>query len=325
MNMKHDVLDVALLVGGWSAERAVSLEKGKTVEVALIELGHNVRVIDVQKDLPSLIQSLTPKPDVVFNNLHGTGGEDGVIQGVLEMLDIPYTHSDVCASAIAMDKPRTKILVETVGVPTPKGVVLTKNQIVNGQIPYAPPYVIKPPHEGSSVGVHMIRAQDNRPINIGLDIEDHDLLLVEEYIAGRELTVAVLDGKAQAVTEIVSHTEFFDYEAKYQDQTTEYVLPAKISSDIYDLALDYAERVYNIVGCAGLARCDFRFDESLGTEGLFLLEINTQPGFTAQSIGPSQVIYNGTSFNALCERLIETALCPKNENKIVKFSKRKVA
>ena len=300
---------VALLVGGWSAERQVSLEKGKAIEKALREKGYDVNVIDVSKDIARLIEQLTPKPDVVYNNLHGKGGEDGTIQAVLDMLEIPYTHSSVLASAIGMDKPVAKILAASVGVRVPEGMLATKGDVVKDHV-MEPPYVVKPPREGSSVGVRIILERDNQP---PLDLENWafgDEVLVEQYIPGRELTVAILDGKAQAVTEIVAQTRFFDYEAKYHDTRTEYVLPAKIPQDVYDAALDYAERVFNVVGCSGIARCDFRYDDSkLGADGLYFLEINTQPGFTPESIGPSQVIYNGMSYNDLCAHLVETAKC----------------
>ncbi len=300
---------VALLVGGWSAERQVSLEKGKAIEKALREKGYDVNVIDVSKDIARLIEQLTPKPDVVYNNLHGKGGEDGTIQAVLDMLEIPYTHSSVLASAIGMDKPVAKILAASVGVRVPTGLLATKDDVVKDHV-MEPPYVVKPPREGSSVGVRIILERDNQP---PLDLENWafgDEVLVEQYIPGRELTVAILDGKAQAVTEIVAQTRFFDYEAKYHDTRTEYVLPAKIPQDVYNAALDYAERVFNVVGCAGIARCDFRYDDSKpGAEGLYFLEINTQPGFTPESIGPSQVIYNGMSYNDLCAHLVETAKC----------------
>ena len=300
---------VALLVGGWSAERQVSLEKGKAIEKALREKGYDVNVIDVSKDIARLIEQLTPKPDVVYNNLHGKGGEDGTIQAVLDMLEIPYTHSSVLASAIGMDKPVAKILAASVGVRVPEGMLATKDDVVKDHV-MEPPYVVKPPREGSSVGVRIILERDNQP---PLDLENWafgDEVLVEQYIPGRELTVAILDGKAQAVTEIVAQTRFFDYEAKYHDTRTEYVLPAKIPQDVYNAALDYAERVFNVVGCAGIARCDFRYDDSKpGAEGLYFLEINTQPGFTPESIGPSQVIYNGMSYNDLCAHLVETAKC----------------
>ncbi len=298
--------NVALLLGGWSAEREVSLTKGRKVEEALIEAGYNVKVIDVTHDLPLLIAQLTPKPDAVFNNLHGQGGEDGVIQAVLEMLEIPYTHSGVLASAVGMDKPIAKVLAHSVGVRVAAGKVATKSQVLAGHV-MPPPYVVKPTNEGSSVGVRIIMDNENQ---LPLDVSTWtfgDEVLIEQYIPGRELTVAVLDGKAQAVTEIISHTRFFDYEAKYKDNRTELVMPAQIAQGVYDTALDYAQRVYNVLGCSGLARCDFRFDDSKGADGLVFLEINTQPGLTAESIGPSQVIYNGMSFSGLCRHLVETA------------------
>ncbi len=300
---------VALLVGGWSAEREVSLNKGKQVEAALKEAGYEVKVIDVTHDLAKLVKDLTPKPDAVFNNLHGRGGEDGVIQGVLETLEIPYSHSGVLASAIGMNKPFAKKLAASVGVPSAEGRVRTKEEVLAGHV-MEPPYVVKPPCEGSSVGVRIILDKDNHQ---PLDAESWTFgneVLVERYIPGKELTVAVLDGKPQAVTEIISHTRFFDYEAKYKDTRTELVLPAQIPQKVYDTALDYAARVYNVLGCAGLARCDFRYDDSKnGPDGLFFLEINTQPGLTAESIGPSQVVYNGMSFVQLCSHLVETAKC----------------
>ena len=300
--------DVALLVGGWSAEREVSLNKGRHVEKALKEGGYNVRWIEVSHDLQKLLKDLTPRPDVIFNNLHGRGGEDGVMQGLFEILEIPYTHSGVAASAIGMNKPLAKRMAASVGVPSAEGRVATKDEVLAGKV-MQPPYVVKPPCEGSSVGVRLILDNDNHPaIDDGWTFGDE--VLVERYIPGKELTVAVLDGRAQAVTEIISHTRFFDYEAKYKDTRTELVLPAQISKDVYNKAMDYAERVFKVLGCSGIARCDFRYDDSKkGTDGLYFLEINTQPGFTAESIGPSQVIYNGKSFVELCSHLVETAQC----------------
>lgn len=301
--------NVALFVGGWSAERDVSLNKGRAVEAALKQAGYNVQWVEVSHDIQKLLKDLTPRPDVVFNNLHGRGGEDGIIQGLLEILEIPYTHSGVAASAIGMNKPLAKKLAASVGVPSAEGRVATKEEVLSGKV-MAPPYVVKPPCEGSSVGVRIILDNDNHP---ALDIESWtfgDEVLVERYIPGKELTVAVLEGRAQAVTEIISHTRFFDYEAKYKDTRTELVLPAQIPQDVYAKAMDYAERVYKVLGCSGLARCDFRFDDSKkGTDGLYFLEINTQPGLTAESIGPSQVVYNGKSFVELCSHLVETAKC----------------
>ncbi len=304
---------VALLVGGWSAERQVSLTKGVEVAAALREGGYDVEVIDVQKDIGFLARSLTPKPDVVFNNLHGKGGEDGTIQAVLDILEIPYTHSSVLASSVGMDKPLCKRMAESFGVKVPHGVIAKIEEVLSGHV-IAPPYVVKPPCEGSSVGVRLVMASDDP---LSLEAESWafgEEVMVEQYIPGRELTVAVLDGKAQAVTEIVSQTSFFDYEAKYHDDATQLILPAKIPEDVYNLALKNAEAVYNGIGCAGLARCDFRYDDSVsGAGGLYFLEINTQPGLTAASIGPSQVVYNGMSFVKLCSQLVETAKCHGQE------------
>ena len=310
---------VALLLGGWSAERQVSLEKGKKVEAALKDAGYDVTTVDVQKNIGLLIEALTPAPDVVFNNLHGRGGEDGQIQSLLEILEIPYTHSGVLASAIGMHKPTAKRMAASVGVPSPEGSVLSKDEVLSGKI-MSPPYVVKPANEGSSVGVRIVLEGDNhQPLDAASWVYG-DEVLVERYIPGRELTVAVLDGKAQGVTEIVSQTRFFDYEAKYHDTRTEYVLPAPVDKDIYNTLLDYAARVYNVLGCRGLARCDFRYDDSKGKNGIYFLEINTQPGLTAESIGPSQVIRNGRSFIELCKHLVETATCDAKEQQKTKSS-----
>ncbi|MCB9988579.1 MAG: D-alanine--D-alanine ligase [Rhodospirillales bacterium] len=301
---------VALLVGGWSAERQVSLTKGKQVEAALRDGGYDVTVIDVKKDLTALAEALKAcQPDAVFNNLHGRGGEDGEIQSVLEILELPYTHSGVLASAIGMNKPVAKRMAASVGVPSAAGGVYDKAEVLAGKV-MEPPYVVKPPCEGSSVGVRIIMEHENQPPFDAESWAFGDEVMVERYIPGRELTVAVLDGTPQAVTEIISHTRFFDYEAKYHDTRTELVLPAPIPDDIYKAALQYAQDIYNVIGCAGLARCDFRYnDTGAGDAGLFFLEINTQPGLTAESIGPSQVIYNGMSFVELCSHLVETAKC----------------
>ena len=286
---------VALLVGGWSPEREVSLNKGQAVEKALIEGGYDVRVIDVRRDLDDLITKLSPRPDVVFNNLHGKGGEDGIIQGVLEMMQIPYTHSGVMSSAIGMDKGMTKAIAQSLGITIPE----TLN------FPYDPPYVLKPVDQGSSVDVAIVLEGDNFQPDM-----TKKGMIAERYVPGRELTCAVLDGKAQAVSEIVSATRFFDYEAKYNDTRTKTILPAAIPSSIYDQAMQWSEAIFSAIGCQGIARCDYRYDE--GGMGLVFLEINTQPGFTPESIGPSQVVYNGTSFVDLVSHLVETA-CVKNK------------
>lgn len=299
---------VALFVGGWSAEREVSLTKGREVQKALVEAGYNVKWVEVTRDLQKLLADLNPRPDVVFNNLHGQGGEDGVIQGVLEMLQIPYTHSGVLASSIGMDKPTCKRLATSVGVRVPAGDLHAIDDVIASDV-MPRPYVVKPKDEGSSVGVRIVRAGDNLPPAFKTEWAFNAQVLVEEYIPGLELTVAVLDGTPQGVTEIRAASGFFDYDAKYKDTRTELLLPAPIPKEVYDLALDYAKRIYDLLGCQGLARCDFRYDDKRGPSGLYFLEINTQPGLTAVSIGPSQVVRNGMSFPALCAHLVETARC----------------
>lgn len=300
---------IALLVGGWNAEREVSVNKGKHVEAALREAGYDVKVINVTRDIKKLLEDLTPKPDVVFNNIYGRIGEDGILQGFLEMLEIPYTCSGVMASAITMDKPMTKLLATKVGVPVAKGGLATKKEVANEEI-VARPYVVKPYNEGSSVDTYVVKEGDNHLPNIINGWNYGEYALIEEFIPGKELTVAVLDGKAQAVTNIISDTGgFFDYEAKYVEGKSSLELPAKIPDDVYKAALDYSERVYNVIGCKGLARCDYRYDDSKGIDGLCFLEINNPPGMTAESIGPSQCVYNGISFVQLCSHLVETASC----------------
>jgi D-alanine-D-alanine ligase len=302
--------NVALLVGGWSAERAVSLMKGKAVEAALLQAGYVVRVIDVTRDLGALMAALTPRPDAAFNNLHGQGGEDGTIQSILEILQIPYTHSGPLASAIGMHKPTAKRLASAVGVQSPPSCVVRCADLAREAHGIERPYVIKPAAEGSSVGVTIVREGDALPAVDPALWPFGDEILVESFIPGRELTVAVLDGKAQGVTEIVSAADFFDYEAKYSDTRTRYVLPAVLPSSAADAAMDAAECVYAVLGCSGLARCDFRYDDSRnGPDGVYFLEINTQPGLTPESIGPSQVVRNGMSFVQLCAHLVETARC----------------
>lgn len=303
---------IALLVGGWSAEREVSLKKGRAVETALQEIGYDVRVIDVQKDLPGLIEQLTPRPDVVFNNLYGRGGEDGMIQSVLEILEIPYTHSGVLGSALAMNKPVTKRIAMTLGIQSPEGLVAHREDILKHNA-INPPYVLKPVAEGSSVGVTIIRENDNRALFENWHYGEY--VLVERFIEGRELTCAVLDGQAQAVTEIKPSTGFFDYEAKYADTQTEYILPADIPEEVGARVMEWSEHLYIALGCNGLARCDFVYDDRIEepAHAVYFLEINTQPGLTPGSIGPSQVIYNGMSFSGLCRHLVETATCHEKQ------------
>ena len=302
---------VALLTGGWSAEREVSLEKSKAVEAALKEAGYRVRVIDVTLDLTQLIADLTPRPDVVFNNLYGRGGEDGTIQGLLEIMEIPYTHSGVTASAIGMNKPLTKTIAAKHGVKTPKGIIT--QALEEGLMPR--PFVTKPVNEGSSVGVHI--TLDNDPLPV---LEEGEYL-VEEYIPGREIHVTVLDGVAQGVSEIIVPGRFFDYEAKYKSDQTQLITPAKIPENIAKNIMRNAELTFNALGCWGLARCDFRYDPSKADlDGIYLLEINTLPGLAPGSIALIQPEMNGLTFPALCAHLVENAklhnqTCQnKNEN-----------
>lgn len=309
-------LHVAVLLGGWSAEREVSLVSGKAVIKACEELGHRVTAIDVQRDIQSLIKPLSGpnKPDVIFNALHGTGGEDGVIQGVLEIIGIPYTHSGVTTSALAMDKPLTKMAVAQYGVRCPADKIVTRDDLKRDGYPMQPPFVIKPPAEGSSVGVRIIQSGDN------LDFVDHDwnygpTVMVEKYIPGRELTVALLGekGKARAlaVTELRPHTGFYDYRAKYTDGVTEHLLPAPVPQDIYDACLQMAEKSYEALNCQGCARIDIRWDDTMpGTSGLYFLELNTQPGLTPLSLVPEQAAYVNMPFNDLIAWMIDHPMRP---------------
>lgn len=298
---------VALLVGGWSSEREVSLNKGKHIEAALKEAEYKVRVIDVTKDIAKLITALTPRPDVVFNNLYGRGGEDGTIQGLLEIMEIPYTHSGVTASAIGMDKAVTRIIAHDCGVRVADGVVASKKDVLAETV-MPRPYVVKPINEGSSVGVKIIFEGENQKPLDEESWEFGDKVLVEQYIPGREIHVAVLDGKAQGVTEIIVSGRFFDYDAKYRDQRTKLVTPAEIPAKVAKTAMDYSERIYKAIGCHGLARCDLRYDDTKsGSDGVYFLEINTMPGLAPGSIALIQPELNGLSYPALCAHLVETA------------------
>ncbi len=303
--------NVALLVGGWSSEREVSLMKGVHIEAALKESGYSVKTIDVSRDIQKLVKALdAAKPDVVFNNLYGRGGEDGTIQAVLEMLGLPYTHSGVAASAIGMDKVMTKKLAENMGVRTSIGIVAGKDEIMAETVMLRP-YVVKPINEGSSVGVRIILEGENqKPIDESTWYFGESAL-VEKYVPGREIHVAVLDGKAQGVTEIIVHGHrFFDYEAKYSDTSTELVTPADISEIVAKTAMDYAERVYEVLGCEGIARVDMRYDDSKPDgDGVCFLEINTMPGLSPGSIAVIQPEHNGMSYVQLCSHLVETASC----------------
>lgn len=301
---------VALLVGGWSSEREVSLMKGKHVEAALLEGGYVVKTIDVSRDVQKLIKDLNAaKPDAVFNNLYGRGGEDGTIQALLEMLGLPYTHSGVTASAVGMDKVLTKRLAESVGVRCSVGKVASKKDILAETV-LPRPYVVKPINEGSSVGVRIILEGENQQPIDEASWTFGEEALVEKYVPGREIHVAVLDGKALGVTEIFVEGRFFDYEAKYHSKTTELQTPADVPEIVAKTAMDYAVKTYTVLGCEGIARADLRYDDSKpGADGVYLLEINTMPGLSPGSIAVIQPELSGMSYVQLCSHLVETAKC----------------
>ena len=296
---------VAVLMGGWSAEREVSLVSGRNCAAALRDAGYEVSSIDVRRDdISGLLADLDPRPDVVFNALHGRCGEDGCIQGILNVLGIPYTHSGLLASAIAMDKAMAKDLYVTAGIPVAEHKVVPLEAFESGDV-MERPFVAKPVNEGSSVGIYIVREGDNRRPIIDDPRLFGDRVMVEKYIPGRELTVAVMDDRPLAVTEVVTERRFYDYDAKYAEGGSKHVLPAQIDSEIYDRAMDFAVRAHRCVGCRGVSRADFRCDG----KDLYLLEINTQPGMTPTSLVPEQAAYCGISFTELCQWIVEKAAC----------------
>lgn len=300
---------VAVLYGGISAEREVSLSSGRQVVAALREAGYDVVPIDVGPDLRDMLAALEPKPDVVFNALHGRYGEDGTIQGVLDWLGIPYTHSGVRASSVAMDKVAAKAAFRAAGLPVANGRVVPIADLAEDH-PLPAPYVVKPVNEGSSVGVEIIRAQDNRRAAIAAAWRFGPSALVEEYIPGRELTVGVMGDRALAVTEIAPRTGFYDYEAKYAEGGSRHLIPAPIHPDITRQAMDVAVAAHDALGCRGASRADFRYDDTAGEPGrLVLLEVNTQPGLTPTSLLPEQAAHVGIGFARLCTWMLEQATC----------------
>ncbi|HUN39103.1 MAG TPA: D-alanine--D-alanine ligase [Acetobacteraceae bacterium] len=303
-------MKVAVLYGGISAEREVSLSTGFQVIAALREAGFTVTPIEVADDIGAVIAALTPKPDAVFNALHGRFGEDGAIQGVLDWLGVPYTHSGVRASALAMDKAAAKAVFVANGLPVAQGRVVPLDELEAGD-PLPLPYVVKPVNEGSSVGVEFIRTGDNRRSDIARTWRFGKAAMVEEYIPGRELTVGVMGDRALGVTEIIAQAGcFYDYDSKYADGGSRHIIPAAIHPDIYERALDVASSAHRALGCRGATRCDFRYDDTKGEPGrLVLLEINTQPGLTPTSLLPEQAAWHGMSFAQLCAWMVENAAC----------------
>jgi D-alanine-D-alanine ligase len=301
--------NVAVLYGGISAEREVSLSSGRQVVAALEGAGYSVKAIEVTEDLGALIQALQPRPDAVFNALHGRFGEDGVIQGVLDWLNIPYTHSGVRASALAMDKAASRAVFAGAGLPIAEGRVIDIAELADAD-PLPRPYVVKPLNEGSSVGVDILRRGENRRHEIARAWSFGKQALVEEFVPGRELTVGVMGNRALTVTDIAAATAFYDYEAKYAAGGSSHILPAAIHPQAFAQAMDLAIAAHDALGCRGATRTDFRYDDTQGEPGrLVLLEVNTQPGLTPTSLLPEQAAYCGIAFPALCAWMVEEAQC----------------
>jgi D-alanine-D-alanine ligase len=296
---------VAVLHGGMSAEREVSLRSGAQVIDALRAAGYEVVPVVVGEDLGELIAALTPRPDAVFNALHGRFGEDGSIQGVLDYLGIPYTHSGVRASAMAMDKAAAKAVFAAAGLPVAPHRIVEIGELVDHD-PLPPPYVVKPVNEGSSVGVSIIMPGDNKRAEIAINWR-YGSAMVEQYIPGRELTVAVLEDRALAVTEILPAESFYDYTAKYAAGGSRHVVPAALPDEITYAAKNIALAAHRALGCRGASRADLRYDDETGR--LVLLEVNTQPGMTPTSLLPEQAAYAGMNFSALCAWMVERAQC----------------
>ena len=304
-----DKLHVAVLMGGWSAEREISLITGNGVADALESRGHQVTRIDMDRNIAARLADLSP--DVVFNALHGTPGEDGTVQGMMDLMGIRYTHSGLEASVIAIDKELTKMVLVPHGIRMPQGTIVASESLYAGD-PLPRPYVLKPVNEGSSVGVAIVRQGGNCGDPIARDVkgpwQEFDKLLAEPFIPGRELTVAVLDDEALAVTELRPKSGFYDYDAKYTEGMTEHVCPADIPGEIKDAALKMALDAHRLLGCSGASRSDFRWDDARGEAGLYLLEVNTQPGMTPLSLVPEQARARGIDYATLVERIVEAAL-----------------
>jgi D-alanine-D-alanine ligase len=299
---------IAVLYGGISAEREVSLSTGEQCIRALREAGYEVAPIEVGEDLAAVIQALThPHPDAVFNALHGRYGEDGCIQGVLDWLGLPYTHSGVRASSLAMDKAASKAVFAAAGLPVAPSRLVTREEL-EAEDPLPLPYVVKPVNEGSSVGVEILRGGDNRRAEIARSWRFGPRIMAERYIPGRELTVAVMGDRALAVTEIATANTFYDYEAKYADGGSRHTIPAPVHPDTTARAMDIALRAHQALGCRGVSRADLRYDDTADGPGeLFILEVNTQPGMTRTSLVPEQAAHVGIPFPALCAWMVENA------------------
>ena len=303
-------LNVVVLMGGWSSEREVSLTSGRGVAEALRERGwSSVTELDMEHDVATRLAQI--KPDVVFNALHGTPGEDGTVQGMLDLMQIPYTHSGLETSVIAIDKELTKMVLVPHGIRMPAGRVVESESLYH-EDPMPRPYVVKPINEGSSVGVAIVTAEGNYGSPIGRDVEGpwhhFNQLLAEPFIKGRELTVAVLNDEALAVTELKPKAGFYDYDAKYTDGLTVHECPAQVPGEITETMMDMAAKAHRLLGCRGASRSDFRWNDEQGEGGIYLLEVNTQPGMTPLSLVPEQAKVRGISYGELVEHLIEDAV-----------------
>lgn len=302
-------LHVAVLMGGWSSERPVSLITGNGVADALERLGYRVTRIDMDRDVAARLAEA--KPDVVFNALHGSPGEDGSVQGMMDLMGIKYTHSGLTTSVIAIDKQLTKSALVPHGIPMPGGIVVDTEMLYQAD-PLPRPYVLKPVNEGSSVGVAIVTDSSNYGNPIRRDAEgpwqQFKELLAEPFIRGRELTVAVLGDRALCVTELQPKSGFYDFDAKYTDGMTDHVCPAQIPDDVAEAMMGWALQAHRVLGCKGASRSDFRWDDTLGVDGIFLLEVNTQPGMTPLSLVPEQARHCGISYEQLVDILVKEAL-----------------
>ncbi len=296
---------VVVLMGGPSAEREVSLSTGRECASALREAGYNVIEVDADLNVAARLQEIAP--DVVFNALHGRWGEDGAVQGILEWLRIPYTHSGILASALALNKLRTKEIYRKAGLPVMQSVLASADEVRAAHV-MAPPYVAKPYNEGSSVGIYIVHESANGPPQLSADMPQQ--VMVEAFAPGRELTTAVMGDRALTVTDIITDG-WYDYDAKYKPGRSRHALPADIPADVFDACMDYALRAHRAIGCRGMSRTDFRWDETRGLDGLILLETNTQPGMTATSLAPEQAAHVGIDFPRLCSWLVEDASCDR--------------
>ena len=296
---------VVVVMGGTSAEREVSFASGRPCAAALREEGFDVVEVDADPNLADILRREVP--DVILNCLHGRWGEDGCVQGLFEWLRLPYSHSGVLASALAMDKQRCKEVYRAAGLPVAESIIASKEAVMAEHL-LAPPYVVKPNNEGSSVGVYLVHGNANNPPKLADDMPAE--VMVEAYIPGRELTVSVLGDRPLTVTDIQTDG-WYDYDAKYKPGGSRHIVPAALPAEIFDLCMDYALRAHHSIGCRGVSRTDFRWDEAQGAEGLVLLETNTQPGMTPTSLTPEQAAIVGISFHELCRWMVEDASCDR--------------